>query len=160
MVQQLYEGVTIDRCPVCCGIWLDEGELAPILESRELKLGASARQQALAGAATGMPAHEKSSIEPCPKCSNPMHPMNWGPGSGVIVDRCVGHGLWFDGGEIEKIQAYHEHWEDLSGDAEFKKKTVKLLENEKAGFALTQEQALSKMGPLARAVMRLLSRVR
>jgi len=34
LVQETYEGVTIDRCPHCAGVWLDAGELETIQENQ------------------------------------------------------------------------------------------------------------------------------
>lgn len=114
-----YEGVAVDHCPKCSGIWLDEGELAPILATRELKFSAEAVASAIATQNLNMPAAETESVEACPKCGKPMLAMNFGANSGVIVDRCTEHGLWFDRGELERIQMIHEHWEPKSRDPEF-----------------------------------------
>ena len=32
-----------------------------------------------------------------------MHRRNYGRRSGVIVDSCAGHGLWFDGSELDEL---------------------------------------------------------
>ena len=32
-----------------------------------------------------------------------MNPRNWGRTSGVIVDGCKGHGIWFDHDELEGV---------------------------------------------------------
>ncbi len=42
----------------------------------------------------------------CPVCRKIMNRTNFGRISGVIIDTCRGHGLWFDQGEIEKIMNF------------------------------------------------------
>ena len=40
-----------------------------------------------------------------------MGALNYSYSSGVVIDVCPrGDGLWFDHRELEKIQAFHEHW--------------------------------------------------
>ncbi len=42
-----------------------------------------------------------------------MAPINYDYSSGIILDRCPqGHGLWLDGGELEKVQIVREQSED------------------------------------------------
>jgi Zn-finger nucleic acid-binding protein len=38
----------------------------------------------------------------CPHCRGPMQPTNFGRTSGVIVDTCRKHGIWFDVGELRQ----------------------------------------------------------
>jgi len=45
----------------------------------------------------------------CPVCSNIMNRTNFAKISGVIIDTCRGHGIWFDPGEIEKIMDFVAH---------------------------------------------------
>ncbi|MDH3744461.1 MAG: zf-TFIIB domain-containing protein [Acidobacteriota bacterium] len=40
---------------------------------------------------------------PCPVCGKLMNRQNYGRRSGVILDSCSEHGLWFDHGELETI---------------------------------------------------------
>ena len=115
-----YEGVEVDQCPSCSGIWLDDQELAPILSTRELEFSPEAVASAIATQSLGIPESEKAAEKACPKCGESMLPMNFGGNSGVLLDRCVEHGLWLDRGELERIQMIHEHWEKMSHDPAFK----------------------------------------
>jgi Zn-finger nucleic acid-binding protein len=57
---------------------------------------------------------KKSEVQPercvryvrCPVCLNMMNRQNFARISGVIVDMCQGHGIWFDFGEVEKIMEF------------------------------------------------------
>ncbi len=39
----------------------------------------------------------------CPECKNHMNRRNFGTRSGVIIDACRDHGIWFDSQELDSI---------------------------------------------------------
>jgi Zn-finger nucleic acid-binding protein len=45
----------------------------------------------------------------CPVCKNMMNRTNFARISGVILDTCRGHGIWFDPGEMQKIMDFIAH---------------------------------------------------
>lgn len=45
----------------------------------------------------------------CPVCRNMMNRTNFAKISGIIIDTCHGHGIWFDPGEMEKIMDFVAH---------------------------------------------------
>jgi len=45
----------------------------------------------------------------CPVCRTLMNRSNFAHISGVIIDSCRGHGIWFDPGELEKIMDFIAH---------------------------------------------------
>src|SRR5258708_7629999 len=53
-------------------------------------------------ASTGGPVH----YLPCPTCKTFMNRQNFGHVSGVIVDVCKGHGVWFDRGELQAVMTF------------------------------------------------------
>ncbi len=93
------EGIELDHCPRCRGIWFDEGELALLAEriGRILTLEASVRP--LAG-----PAGEQ--FRRCPRCRRRMAKEDLGSAPRIGIDRCRrGHGLWFDSGELGALMS-------------------------------------------------------
>jgi Zn-finger nucleic acid-binding protein len=46
---------------------------------------------------------------PCPACETLMTRRNFGGNSGVIVDVCSKHGIWFDAGELPRVMAFVEN---------------------------------------------------
>lgn len=113
LTQEQYEGVDIDRCGKCQGVWLDAGELAKIVGTVGEHFSNVLISETLKGNATGIPQNEKESKELCPKCSVEMTPINYSYQSGVIIDSCPnGHGLWFDSKELEKVQIFKESEDD------------------------------------------------
>ena len=45
----------------------------------------------------------KVSYVPCPDCKQLMNRSNFAHASGVIIDICKKHGVWFDAGELPQI---------------------------------------------------------
>jgi len=109
-----YEGVTIDLCSSCNGVWLDYSELTHIINTKE-KLWSNSYIESIKDeiGVTGTPDNEKKRNVLCPKCNEVMPPINYQYSSGVIVNTCrSNHGVWLDSGELEKIQIYMEHWRE------------------------------------------------
>lgn len=108
---EVYEGVEIDRCPKCKGIWLDDKEIAKIVSARDEVFSPSLIEETIKGAFAGVTDNENTTSEHCPRCDALMLPLNYSYSSGVIIDRCPAHGIWLDHLELEKLQAHAEHWE-------------------------------------------------
>jgi len=94
-------GQNILECPDCLGLWLDVFAFEKICADRE-------QQAAVLGAASlatspHTPPHEKVSYIPCPQCKQLMNRANFARCSGVIIDVCKKHGIWFDRDELSKI---------------------------------------------------------
>lgn len=88
------------ECPGCLGLWLDVPTFERICAERE-------QQAAVLGAASLSNAPptgtEKVSYIPCPECRQLMNRANFARCSGVIVDLCKKHGIWFDRDELSRI---------------------------------------------------------
>ena len=112
-----YEGVCIDTCVRCEGSWLDEGELAAIKASRE-KTFTRAEIDAIRGVTDKVVVGKEAlaSELACPKCEGPMERYNYAGASGVVLDKCCAHGIWFDKGELEAVQILVEQWEKKAGE--------------------------------------------
>src|SRR5205814_3194949 len=90
----------ISECGQCNGIWLDSKTFDQICNDRE--------QQATAfGAMFGPSQHVQGEpaarYVPCPVCNQIMNRINFAHRSGVVVDVCRPHGIWFDRDELRKI---------------------------------------------------------
>jgi Zn-finger nucleic acid-binding protein len=101
-----HDGIEIDCCYECAGIWLDEGEL-------ELLSGVDGRPSAVAGALAKDAAVKGKGKRRCPVCSKRMFLADIdiagdaGAESKIVeIDKCPkGHGMWFDKGELDDIVA-------------------------------------------------------
>lgn len=97
MITLEFEGVEIDYCTNCGGIWLDAGELEMLLgETRKAK-------QLLDSFASDSKSTETKRI--CPICDKKMEKIKVGSSTPVLlIDKCRrGDGLWFDRGELQDI---------------------------------------------------------
>ena len=90
------EGVTVDRCDACGGIWFDDAEIGRFRDSLEGRDqgGAAMRPPASAAAATV----EKPR---CPRCAVPLRLGEYAYGTGVRVGRCEScDGVWLPGAQV------------------------------------------------------------
>ena len=98
MVKETYEGVEIDRCPACKGLYLDSGELKELIAK---KMGNTA--DTLVFSATSD--HMDPIKAYCLRCNKYMNVMV-GPGK-IRVDLCPNcKAVFLDQGELASIQLY------------------------------------------------------
>lgn len=94
-------GVDYDECPECSGMWVETTAFEQLTATREQQTAFT-----LPGAATRLPKPdtvERVRYSPCPECSAIMNRLNFARASGVIIDQCRTHGVWFDADELRRI---------------------------------------------------------
>ena len=91
------EGIEVDWCLDCGGLWFDEGEIELLGE----KAGRSIATQILESPNNLATQGRRR----CPRCPKRMESMQLelGPSDRVIIDRCPKHGLWLDRGELGQL---------------------------------------------------------
>jgi Zn-finger nucleic acid-binding protein len=94
------DSVRIRECERCGGLWSDTATFEGLCASKE--------QQASVLGFIGSYVHEnagppKVTYVPCPDCRELMNRSNFARSSGVIIDTCKEHGVWFDAAELPKI---------------------------------------------------------
>ena len=112
---ETYEGVNIDVCTKCKGVWLDKNELEVVSRQREKGYKANDVEAINRLCGVSGTAKETDSREmKCPKCGDgSMKTLNYAYSSGIFIDRCSkGCGLWLDADELEKVQMHSELWQD------------------------------------------------
>jgi Zn-finger nucleic acid-binding protein len=93
--------VILDECTRCGGLWVDSRSFRRICEETE--------EQTVVLKATAAPTESPVDVSrpprywPCPECRRLMNRQNFARVSGVIVDTCKGHGVWFNPGELRRI---------------------------------------------------------
>lgn len=101
--------VAVFECGGCAGLWLGADTFS--------RLEDVARQDAGSGIGVGIDGvegavsrtvqvQEGPLYRPCVVCGALMHRLNYGKRSGVIVDLCKQHGVWFDADELQRIVAW------------------------------------------------------
>jgi uncharacterized protein len=92
--------IELDYCLGCAGVWFDASELELLIESLKRE-GANIKtgNQLNLTAANVTEAPRK-----CPHCGSKMDKVWIGNQPKVLIDSCPrGHGLWFDGGELQQV---------------------------------------------------------
>lgn len=88
------------ECERCDGMWADVAtfeHLCATSEERSAVLGfLGERNRTVEPSST-------ISYVPCPDCGQLMNRSNFAKASGVIIDICKQHGVWFDAGELPRI---------------------------------------------------------
>jgi Zn-finger nucleic acid-binding protein len=91
-----FQGLEVDLCPKCGGLWLDRGEITRTAKLADAEL---ARLRALLAGSSGPPPIPTENKAPCPSCPGSLSEVLLGK---VHVDYCNKcHGLFLDKGELE-----------------------------------------------------------
>ena len=96
----------IERCADCFGLFFDPGKIETLLESSVSNVFDSNWQQLDAINKDRYQGNEKVKYIKCPACQAFMSRVNFGYRSGVIIDRCINHGIWLDSGEITHLMEW------------------------------------------------------
>lgn len=135
------------ECRVCAGFWIGVGAFHEVLEAESRKSATRPGPQR-----TNDPPRQQR-YRKCPECTGLMTRRNLGGASGVVIDVCGAHGLWFDADELARALAWIragglEHVRrDLArlkgSPDEYRKSVVQYSDQtqEKLGTALAQATA-------------------
>lgn len=98
-----YADTPLDECVRCGGVFVEKWILDRLVAAREARiaLGISLPVHAR------RPEHEVRYLR-CPRCARQMNRKVFGRSSGVIVDVCKDHGIWFDAGELAAVLEFVE----------------------------------------------------
>lgn len=110
--EQHVSGLSIDRCPVCSGAFMDAGELDRVKQhirrqtpSRDAAWDLFRRSGARA-LRPDQPIEEEKPPKKCPQCAEDMVEREW-DSSMVLVDVCLDcRGVWLDSEELETLETY------------------------------------------------------
>jgi Zn-finger nucleic acid-binding protein len=111
------QGITLDGCTCCGGLWLDKGELGSLLQLPPAALALVERQLRSDTPAPGAPgpaalALDRPAALPCPACHRLMHEHPYAVQSGLHIDQCYEcRGVWLDAGELEQIRRFADRGE-------------------------------------------------
>src|SRR5688500_5308100 len=119
------DSVLIRECDRCGGFWSRADTFEQICADKE-------KQASMLGF-IGSYVHPNAdppqiSYVPCPDCKQLMNRSNFARSSGVIIDMCKQHGVWFDAGELPRIIEFI----DNGGLARSREKQKITLEDERS----------------------------
>ncbi len=99
--------VTVLECPVCAGMWLGNNAFRQLTARAgtagavaDFRLNPASRARPGDGKQTG-PLYRR-----CIECGRLMNRQNYARRSGVIIDVCRDHGVWFDAEELPRLLAW------------------------------------------------------
>jgi Zn-finger nucleic acid-binding protein len=120
----------LQECQKCLGLWVDATSFDRVCADRERQadvLALSPDEQRAALEPHLAPGPVK--YRPCPRCGQLMNRFNFAHTSGVIVDKCAAHGVWFDRDELRRIIDFlRAGGMDLSRQKEWDEKTRRARE--------------------------------
>jgi Zn-finger nucleic acid-binding protein len=95
--------VSVLECPRCAGLWLSRDGFKVVADRARdasvadpaILIGASSDDES-----TTAGARATSFYRQCPECRKMMNRRNFGKRSGVVIDACKEHGIWFDAREL------------------------------------------------------------
>jgi len=97
MIMVEHRKIEIDFCLECSGVWLDSGELELLVGVLNAE-GADLHLNELLSKPAGQGKWR------CPICAHKMNKIWLGKGAKILIDSCpLGHGMWFDAGELQKV---------------------------------------------------------
>ena len=147
LVAHAFGAVGYSECPRCSGLFLRREAFEAVTKDADTRAKVRLAEPAAAtpaatGPAVATPGGKAPSgvlpavrYRPCPSCAKLMNRSNYGGGSGIVLDACRDHGLWFDKGELAAIVAFLEKggWERIRvREKERLAEEVRNLENRKA----------------------------
>lgn len=100
LAEASFESVSVERCPGCHGLWLEDLELETLISRRPKRLIQDDRAHARSYGDDG----GKQRLN-CPRCKGTyLIKLNCRHRPGTIVDSCtVCYGTWLDAGELTKL---------------------------------------------------------
>jgi Zn-finger nucleic acid-binding protein len=125
----------IDQCPECGGLWVDQEAFERLTEKADQQQSAQAALGRLPPPRRPLDASASKVVYlRCPDCETVMNRRNYAKRSGVIVDVCQAHGIWFDSGELPRVLAFVR----AGGLDESRRKDLEDLKEETARMRHTQ----------------------
>ena len=92
----------LHQCDQCGSAWLAPTDFAALCSDRENR-GTVMTALGSGGVAAAPPPTDKVRYVHCAVCTKVMNRVNFGKSSGVIVDVCKNHGVWFERDELRRV---------------------------------------------------------
>ncbi len=96
----------LSGCAHCGGVWADPASFQAICADRETQAAYLGDGSVLPAPGAYDPLSSPIVYRPCAVCAVLMNRFNFADCSGVILDACKPHGVWFDPDEMRRIVAF------------------------------------------------------
>ena len=109
----LKKRVLVQRCDSCDGLFITEDILEQLMQDKKVaKESIDLHVLRFVQNNPRQNRETKISYRNCPVCDTMMQRYNYKTASGVVVDRCLRHGIWLDGGELKQLF----EWQKAGGE--------------------------------------------
>lgn len=103
-------GTPMQQCAPCGGAWLTTDTFTALCTDKEARsaVSSSFAFESASPSTSAAPAVRLGDVRyrRCASCQSLMNRVNFGRVSGVVIDLCKGHGVWFDPGELQRVLAF------------------------------------------------------
>jgi len=96
-----YRNRSLDMCGKCHGMWLDRPEFKYLTSERDVY-----RDDNIPEEFVKKPLEVEDGYLRCVRCDALMQRRHFRKISAVLIDECIDHGIWLDGGELEHIRTF------------------------------------------------------
>jgi Zn-finger nucleic acid-binding protein len=106
LVAHVSGDVVLDECGRCGGMYVERRTFDRLVTDREKQSAIFAALDPAQAAAAPQPMTAQNATVAylrCPDCGGLMNRTNFGKRSGVIIDVCAPHGIWFDRDELRRV---------------------------------------------------------
>ena len=98
-------GLSLDQCGKCGGLWVDQKTFEQIAADRQERGEVMGSLPASVARPVTL---ETVHYRPCPRCAKLMNRQNYAHISGVVINVCKEHGIWFERDELRQVLAFIE----------------------------------------------------
>jgi Zn-finger nucleic acid-binding protein len=113
LISRAWREISIFECNRCAGMWLSHEAFRIATEQAAAETtavnGLAAPRNARPPSVDAVPPDGGKRYRPCVDCNQLMQRQQFGRGSGVIIDLCKHHGIWFDADELARIIHWIQH---------------------------------------------------
>jgi Zn-finger nucleic acid-binding protein len=120
-----FQDTQLDECAACNGLWVELETFERLCANRTAQ--APVLDPRIGGTAPVARRPEQIRYMPCPECQKIMNRVNFAKTSGIIIDRCMNHGVWFDADELRLVVEFVR----AGGVDIARRKEIRTLENER-----------------------------
>ncbi len=103
LIDEEYAGTPLDECAACGGVFVEGWVLDRLVEARDARVSLT-----ISLPVRPIPREREVRYLRCPQCAVQMNRKIYGRSSGVVVDVCKRHGVWFDAGELAAVLEFVE----------------------------------------------------
>jgi Zn-finger nucleic acid-binding protein len=151
-------GASLGECMHCGGTWVDGRTFERLIAEKEER--AVVLSAALPGFEEAKAAHPRMErYWPCPVCKKLMNRVNFANVSGVILDACRAHGVWFDADELRELVVFLQSGGLERARAKEDPEPPPLPKEAEAAllaFRIPEDESHEWMGPVVRGAVDLL----